>query len=61
MALRKFLILRRPWSGRLEGPTALVRRNFNSFTGSEAGIDRGHGYRPEPVLGPARGRTRGPA
>ncbi len=38
MALRKFLILRRPQSGRLEGRTAFVQPNFNSFTGSFAGV-----------------------
>src|SRR5439155_11154194 len=27
---------------------------------SQAGIHIGHGRRPEPVLGPAKGRTRGP-
>jgi hypothetical protein len=37
MALRKSLILKRPQNGRLEGRAALVRRNFNSFTGSFAG------------------------
>ena len=33
---------------------------WHSFTRSKAGIYVGHGHRPEPVLGPAIGRTRGP-
>ena len=41
MALRKSLILKRPRSGRLEGRTALVQPNFNSFIGSKAGIQGG--------------------
>ena len=34
MALRKFLILRKPRSGCLEGRTALIQLIDNSFTGS---------------------------
>jgi hypothetical protein len=30
------------------------------FTRSRAGTHFGHGYRPEFILGPANGRTRGP-
>ncbi len=40
MALRKSLILRGPRSGRLEGRTALVQPNFNSFTASCAGTTK---------------------
>src|SRR3954470_20854023 len=32
MRLRKFLILRRPWSARLEGRTALIQLNVNFLT-----------------------------
>ena len=37
MALRKILILRRPRSGRLEGPTALIQQKVDFFTRSQAG------------------------
>jgi len=55
MALRNFLILRRPPTGpafgrpedrlrgRLEGRTAFVQPNFNSFTGSFAGMTNENG------------------
>jgi hypothetical protein len=39
-------------------PHLLHRRDW--VTPSKAGIYSRHGYRPEPVLGPADGRTRGP-
>ena len=47
MALGKSLILRRPWSGRLEGRRALIQLIVNSFTRSFAGVTK---Y----ALGPSR-------
>ncbi len=35
MGLRKYLILRSPQRGRLEGRTSLIQANANSFTGSQ--------------------------
>jgi hypothetical protein len=37
MALKKFLILKRPRSDHLEGRTAFVQPNFNTFTSSKGG------------------------
>jgi hypothetical protein len=71
MTLRKFLILRRPplrdaacggssgQGGRLEGGTTLIQAVVDFLTASKAGIYVRIGHRPEPVLGSAKGRTRG--
>ena len=42
MALRKFLILRKPRSGCLEGRTALIQPIDNSFTGSQDEVSKAH-------------------
>ena len=60
MALLEFLILRKPRSGCLEGRTALIQQAVDSFTRSEAGTYVRNGHRPQPVLAPAEGGTRGP-
>jgi hypothetical protein len=39
MALEEFLILRRPQCGRLEGRTAPIQPNVNSFKNSFSGND----------------------
>jgi len=38
MALREFLILRKPRSGCLEGRSALIQPIDNSFTGSQGEV-----------------------
>ena len=50
MPLRKFLILRKPRSGCLEGRTALIQPFENSFTGSRHEFEL-----VAPVYAPGRG------
>ncbi len=61
MALRKSLILRRPWSGRLEGRIALVQLNFNSVTPRKRGpaLSLLSPHLPRRKLAPLDSRFRG--
>ena len=61
MALRKFLILRKPRSGCLEGRTALIQPIDNSFTGSQDEVSKAHLTLRGPLRDAASGGSSGQA